>query len=29
MFKNILIIGTGRVGKTSLAKMIAKKYGYR
>ena len=28
MFKNILIIGTGRVGKTSLAKMIAKKYGY-
>ena len=28
MFKNILIIGAGRVGKTTLAKMINQKYGY-
>ena len=28
MFKNILIIGPGRAGKTTLAKMIHKKYGY-
>lgn len=26
--KNILILGTGRVGKTTLAKMIHKKYGH-
>ena len=28
MYKNILIMGPGRAGKTTLAKMISKKYGY-
>ena len=28
MYKNILIIGSGRTGKTTLSKMIHKKYGY-
>ncbi len=28
MFKNILIIGPGRAGKTTLSKMIHRKYGY-
>ena len=28
MYKNILITGPGRSGKTTLAKMISKKYGY-
>lgn len=28
MFKNILIIGPGRAGKTTLARMIHQKYGY-
>ena len=28
MYKNILIMGVGRAGKTTLAKMIAGKYGY-
>ena len=28
MFKNILIMGVGRSGKTTLSKMIGKKYGY-
>lgn len=28
VFKNIFILGAGRSGKTTLAKMIAKKYGY-
>ena len=28
MYKNILIIGSGRAGKTTLSKMIHKKYGY-
>jgi GTPase SAR1 family protein len=28
MYKNIFIIGPGRSGKTTLAKMINKKYGY-
>ena len=28
MFKNILIMGPGRAGKTTLSKMILKKYGY-
>ncbi|MBR5312229.1 MAG: hypothetical protein IKU40_05035 [Clostridia bacterium] len=28
MFKNILIMGVGRAGKTTLAKMIAEKYRY-
>ena len=28
MYKNILIMGPGRAGKTTLSKMIHKKYGY-
>lgn len=28
MYKNIFIMGPGRVGKTTLSKMINKKYGY-
>ena len=28
MFKNILIMGAGKAGKTTLAKMIHEKYGY-
>ena len=28
MYKNILIIGPGRAGKTTLSKMISKRYGY-
>lgn len=28
MYKNIFIIGAGRVGKTTLSKMINKKFGY-
>lgn len=28
MYKNILIMGPGRAGKTTLAKMINRKYGY-
>lgn len=28
MYKNILIMGPGRAGKTTLSKMINKKYGY-
>lgn len=28
MYKNILIIGPGRVGKTTLAKLINKRFGY-
>ena len=28
MYKNVFIIGPGRAGKTSLAKLLNKKYGY-
>ena len=28
MFKNIFIMGSSKAGKTTLAKIIAKKYGY-
>lgn len=28
MFKNIFVMGVGRSGKTTLSKMISKKYGY-
>ncbi len=28
MYKNIFIIGTGRAGKTTLSKMINKRYEY-
>ena len=28
MYKNVLIIGPGRAGKTTLSKMLNKKYGY-
>ena len=28
MFKNILVMGVGRSGKTTLSKMISRKYGY-
>jgi adenylate kinase family enzyme len=28
MYKNIFIMGPGRAGKTTLSKMLNKKYGY-